>query len=98
MSRDAYAPSVSCRAFGVASTYSLCNIIDYHCAVGIPVVHGRKRLVALLAGCVPERELDVGVVDEDVVDVILEDGGFAEGRRGLAAGFGGGRSGLSRAY
>jgi hypothetical protein len=26
----------------------------------------------------------VGVVDEDVVDVVLEDGGFAGGRRGLA--------------
>ena len=27
----------------------------------------------------------MSVVDEDVVDVVLEDGGFAERRRGLAA-------------
>ena len=30
-----------------------------------------------MSGGVPERELDVRVVDEDVVDVVFEDGGFA---------------------
>lgn len=33
-----------------------------------------------MPGCVPERELDVDVVDEDVMDVVLEDGGFAAGK------------------
>ena len=46
-----------------------------------------------MAGGIPERELDVGVVDEDVVDVVLEDGRLAGGRRGLVAGFGGGEVG-----
>ena len=31
----------------------------------------------------------MGVVDEDVVDVVLEDCRLAGGRRGLVAGFGG---------
>ena len=54
-------------------TYSLCDVVDYYCAVGIPVVHGRKRLVPLLAGRVPELELDGCVLVEG--DGLGEEGG-----------------------
>jgi hypothetical protein len=60
-------------------TYSLCNVVDYDGAVGISVVHGRKRLVALLAGRVPDLELDCRVLVEG--DGLGEegsaDGGFS---------------------
>jgi hypothetical protein len=42
------------------------NIVDYHGAVGIAVVHGRKRLVTLLARCVPDLKLDgCGLIEGD---------------------------------
>ena len=44
----------------------------------------RKRAQAVeffLAGSVPEGQLDVNVVDEDVVDVIFEDGGLVHCRK-----------------
>jgi hypothetical protein len=55
----------------------LCNIVDYHGAVGIAVVHGRKRLVTLLARCVPDFKLDgCGLIEGDGLG---EEGG-ADGR------------------
>jgi hypothetical protein len=46
--------------------YSLCDIIHYHSAVGISVVHGRQGLVSLLARGVPYLELHGrGVVKGD---------------------------------
>lgn len=43
-----------------SSTYSLCDVIYYNGAVGVPVVHGRERLVALLTSRVPDLKLDCG--------------------------------------
>ena len=40
------------------STYSLCDILYYNCAVGIAVVHGSQGGESLLAGCVPDLKLD----------------------------------------
>jgi hypothetical protein len=45
--------------------------------VGVVVGEGAQAVEFFLAGRVPEGELDVDVVDEDVVDVVFEDGGFA---------------------
>jgi hypothetical protein len=60
-------------------TYSLCNVVDYDGAVGISVVHGCQRLVALLAGRVPDLKLDCRVLVEG--DGLGEegsaDGGFS---------------------
>ena len=41
------------------------------------VGEGSQSVEFFLSGGVPERELDVHVVNEDVVDVVLEDGWFA---------------------
>jgi hypothetical protein len=41
-------------------TYSLCDVVYYNGTIGVPVVHGRERLVALLASRVPDLELDCG--------------------------------------
>ena len=38
-------------------TYSLCDVVDYYGTVCVSVVHGRERLVALLAGRVPDLKL-----------------------------------------
>jgi hypothetical protein len=46
--------------------------------VGVVVGEGAQAVEFFLAGGVPEGELHVDVVDEDVVDVVFEDGGFAE--------------------
>lgn len=46
------------------STYSLCDIVYYNCAVGIAVVHGCQRLVAFLSGSIPDFKLDSGVLVE----------------------------------
>ena len=54
-------------------TYSLCDVVDNDGAVGVPVVHGRERLVALLAGRVPDLELDGCVLIEG--DGLGEEGG-----------------------
>ena len=44
----------------------MCDIINDDSAVGVPVVHGRERLVALLACRVPYLELDgCGFVEGD---------------------------------
>lgn len=45
-------------------SYSLCDIVDHHRAVRIPVVHRRQRLVPLLTRCVPYLELDCCLVVE----------------------------------
>ena len=44
----------------------------------------RKRAQAVeffLAGSIPEGQLDVNVIDEDVVDVVFKDGGLVHGRK-----------------
>lgn len=38
-------------------SYRLGDIVDYHSAVGIPVVHGGERLVSFLACSIPYLEL-----------------------------------------
>lgn len=50
-----------------------------HDAVGVIVGERSQTVEFFLSGGVPERELDVDVVDEDVVDVVLKDGWFADG-------------------
>lgn len=45
-------------------THRLSDIVDNNGAVGVAVVHGRKGLVAFLAGGVPDFELDSGVFIE----------------------------------
>ena len=58
----------------------MCNVVDNNGAVGVAIVHGRERLVALLAGRVPDLKLDCGVLVER--DGLGEergaDGGFSE--------------------
>jgi hypothetical protein len=49
----------------------------------VVVGKGAQAIVFFLAGGVPERKFDVGVVYEDVVDVVFEDCRFA--RRVLSA-------------
>ena len=47
-------------------TYGLRDIVDDYSAVGIPIVHGRERLVSFLPGSVPYLELDCrGFVEGD---------------------------------
>lgn len=53
--------------------YGLCDIVDNDSAVCVPVVHGRKRLVALLASRVPNLELDCCVLVEG--DGLGQEGG-----------------------
>lgn len=43
-------------------TYSLCYVVNNNGAVGITVVHGRKRLVALLSCSIPYLELDGSII------------------------------------
>lgn len=43
-------------AVETAKTYSLCDIIYDHCAVRVPVVHRRQRLVSFLSRCIPDLE------------------------------------------
>ena len=47
-----------------AGSYRLRDIVNDDGAVGVPVVHGRQRLVALLARRVPDLKLDRGVLVE----------------------------------
>ena len=54
-------------------TYSLRNVVDHYRAVGIPVVHGRQRLVSLLARRIPDLKLDCGVLIEG--DGLCKEGG-----------------------
>lgn len=42
--------------------YGLSDVVDYYGTVGVAIVHGRQRLIALLAGCIPYLELDCGGV------------------------------------
>ena len=58
-------------------TYGLRDVVDDDGAVGIAVIHGRERLVALLACCVPNLELDCRVLVER--DGLCEEGS-ADGR------------------
>lgn len=44
------------------SSYGLSDIVDDYCAVGVAVVHGSKRLVALLACGIPNLKFDRGLV------------------------------------
>jgi hypothetical protein len=62
---------------GCYTTYSLCNIVYYDGAVCISVVHGRERLVALLASRIPDLELYSCVLVEG--NGLGEEGG-ADGR------------------
>lgn len=61
-----------------SGAYSLSNVVDYDGAVGIAVVHGSQRLVALLTCGIPDLELDGSRVIEG--DCLGEesgaDGGF----------------------
>ena len=43
----------------------------------VVVGEGSQPVEFFLPGGVPERELDVDVVDEDIMDVVFENGGFA---------------------
>jgi hypothetical protein len=49
---------------GAAQAYGLCDVIDDDGAVCVAVVHGSKRLVALLASRIPDLKLDRRVVVE----------------------------------
>jgi hypothetical protein len=40
------------------ATHSLCDVVYNDSAVRVPIVHGRERLVSLLACRVPDLELD----------------------------------------
>lgn len=42
--------------------YSLCDIVDHHGAVCIPVVHGGQGLVSFLTGSIPYLKFDRGVL------------------------------------
>lgn len=55
----------------------MCDIVDNYRAVGIAVVHGSQRLVALLTGRIPNLKLDGGVLVER--DCLRKEGG-ADGR------------------
>lgn len=57
----------------MAGTYGLCDVVDDDGAIGVAVVHGRERLVALLAGRVPDLELDRRVLIEG--DGLRQEGG-----------------------
>lgn len=63
---------------GRSWAYCLSDVVDYDGAVGIAVVHGGQRLVALLTSGIPNLELDGGRVIEG--DCLSEesgaDGGF----------------------
>jgi hypothetical protein len=61
------------RSWRLRFTYGLCDVVDDYGAVGVPVVHGRERLVALLACRVPDLELDGCVLIEG--DGLSEEGG-----------------------
>lgn len=58
---------------GWITTYSLCDIVDDHGAVRIPVVHRRQRLVPLLPSRVPDFKFDCCVLVEG--DGLCEEGG-----------------------
>ncbi|RMZ72162.1 hypothetical protein GMOD_00007160 [Pyrenophora seminiperda CCB06] len=58
---------------GAESTYGLSDVIYDYGAVCVSVVHGRKRLVALLARGIPNLELDSCVLVEG--DGLGEEGG-----------------------
>lgn len=47
-------------AYWSDSTYSLCDIIYDNGAVCVSIVHGGERLVALLAGGIPDLKLNRG--------------------------------------
>ena len=49
---------------GEANPYSLGYVVDDDGAVGVAVVHGRQRLVSLLARRVPNLKFDRGCVVE----------------------------------
>lgn len=49
--------------------------------MGVIVRKGTQAIKFFLAGGVPEGELDVDVIDEDVVDVVFENGGFVYCRK-----------------
>lgn len=66
LSSDDYWPISMCLLRMRSSPYRLGDIIDDDGAVGVSVVHGRQRLVALLACRVPDLELDrCGFVEGD---------------------------------
>jgi hypothetical protein len=66
LSKEDYPISVCCGLGGSRGTYRLGDVVDHYSAVGIAVVHGRERLVTLLARCVPDLELDgCGFIEGD---------------------------------
>jgi hypothetical protein len=42
----------------LVDAYSLCDVVDYHGTIGVPVIHGSKRLVSLLASSIPDLKFD----------------------------------------
>jgi hypothetical protein len=55
------------------ATHSLCDVVYDDSAVCVPIVHGRERLVSLLACCVPYLEFDGCALVEG--DGLGEEGG-----------------------
>jgi hypothetical protein len=67
--------------WGNLSTYGLRDIVYNNGTVGISVVHGSQRLVSLLAGGIPNLELDRRVLIEGdgLSEESRSNGGFSEG-------------------
>lgn len=67
--------------WGILPTYGLRDIIYNNGTVGISVVHGSQRLVSLLAGRIPNLELDRRVLIEGdgLSEESRSNGGFSEG-------------------
>ena len=49
--------------------------------MGVIVRKGAQAVEFFLAGGVPERELDVDIINKDVVDVVFENGGLVYCRK-----------------
>lgn len=77
LSRDACACQRVLAVNAAGWAYGLCDVVDDDGAVCVAVVHGRQRLVALLAGGIPYLELDCCVLVEG--NGLGEEGG-ADGR------------------
>ena len=52
-----------------------------HDAIRVVVTQRAETVIFLLAGGVPDGELDLLAVDVDIMDVVFEDGGLAAGVR-----------------
>lgn len=49
--------------------------------MGVIIREGAQTVEFLLASGIPKGELDVNVIDEDIVDVVFENGGLVYGRK-----------------